>query len=396
MRKISLSLRLSPLLNLLLLNLLLPILLLSTATYISAENQLQRISIEYYGDIGCSHCDVFDEKILPAAEEASGMTAEVAYINVLSKSGFEQCEKRLTDMGYSYTISPVMIIGNNVYQGNSAVEQGVLEELLYAAENGEYLPKKEIAAQTDEPEGLTLAVLPVFLAGLVDGVNPCAFATMLFFISWIALRGGSKRRMILAGTGFIVGVFTAYFIIGLGLFTIFQAAGNLTVLRQVIRYLFSAGALILALLSIRDAYLIKKTGSAGSMLLQLPSGIKKRIHAAIRRTQEKESTSSRSLMFPALFVTGILVALLELACTGQIYFPTIAYMVQSGYDAGAFFWLILYNAAFIFPLVLLFGLALAGVSHKNITNWFSRNVFAGKIATAVLFLLLAVVIWVSG
>ncbi|MCF7943623.1 MAG: hypothetical protein K9L21_04250 [Spirochaetia bacterium] len=396
MRKISLPLRLSPLLNLLLLNLLLPILLLSTATYISAENQLQRISIEYYGDIGCSHCDVFDTKILPAAEEVSGITAEVDYINVLSKSGFEQCEKRLAEMGFRYTISPVMIIGNNVYQGNSAVEQGVLEELLYAAEYGEYLPKREASAQKDEPEGLNLAVLPVFLAGLVDGVNPCAFATMLFFISWIALRGGSGKRMILAGIGFIVGVFIAYFIIGLGLFTVFQAAGNLTILRQVIRYLFSASAFILALLSMRDAYLIKKTGNAGSMLLQLPSGIKKRIHTVIRKNQEKENSGRSWLLFPALLITGILVALLELACTGQIYFPTIAYMVQSGYDAGAFFWLILYNAAFIFPLVLLFGLALAGVSQKNITHWFNRNVFGGKIAAAVLFLLLTVVIWVSG
>ncbi|MBL7006249.1 MAG: hypothetical protein ISR78_04105 [Spirochaetia bacterium] len=374
--------------------LLLLFLLLSAMLSISAENVLQRVSIEYYGDIGCSHCDVFDTKILPAAEEASGITAEVAYINVLSKSGFEQCEKRLEEMGYSYTFSPVMIIGNNVYQGNSAVEQGVLDELLYTAENGEYLPKREMAPQNDGQEGLTLAVLPVFLAGLVDGVNPCAFATMLFFISWIALQGGTKRRMILAGSGFIAGVFAAYFIIGLGLFTVFQAAGNLTVLRQVMRYLFSAAALTLALLSVRDVYLIKKTGNAGSMLLQLPSGIKKRIHAAIRRTQKKESTSR--LLFPALFVTGILVALLELACTGQIYFPTIAYMVQSGYDAGAFFWLILYNAAFISPLILLFGLALAGVSQKNITNWFSRNIIAGKIATAVLFLLLTIIIWISG
>jgi cytochrome c biogenesis protein CcdA len=390
MRKISLPLRLSSLLSL-----LLPILFLLTAMTISAENQLRRISIEYYGDIGCSHCDVFDTKILPAAEEASGFTAEVDYINVLSKSGFEQCEKRLAEMGFRYTISPVMIIGNNVYQGNSAVEEGVLEELLYAAEHGEYLPKREETAQTDDQEGLNLAVLPVFLAGLVDGINPCAFATMLFFISWIALRGGSRRRMLLAGTGFIVGVFIAYFIIGLGLFTLFQAAGNLTILRQVIRYLFSVSAFILALLSIRDAYLIRKTGNAGSMLLQLPSGIKKRIHTVIRKNQEKENSGSL-LLFPALVITGILVALLELACTGQIYFPTIAFMVQSGYDAGAFFWLILYNAAFIFPLVLLFGLALAGVSQKNITNWFSRNVFAGKIATAILFLILAVVIWVSG
>ncbi len=369
------------------------ILLLSVLfTLTAADNTLEKISVQYFGDIGCAHCDLFEEKVLPSAEEKTGFTAEVSYINVLTKDGFLLCETALAERGYEYTVSPVMIVGNNVYQGNSAVDQGILEELSYAAQHGTYLPKRELPAK-ESGSGINLAFLPVFLAGLVDGVNPCAFATMLFFLSWIALKGGSKRKIILAGTGFISGVFTAYLLIGLGLFTVFQAAEDLSGLRQVIRYLFSAIAFSLALLSLRDAYLIRCAGKAGAMKLQLPSTVKKRIHRVIRETQ---MNTGGFLLFIALLVTGVIVSLLELACTGQIYFPTIAYMVQSGTGTDAFFWLLLYNLAFILPLLTLFTLALTGVSHKRISEWFTAHVFKGKIATALLFLLLTAVIWVSG
>ncbi len=355
-----------------------------------AEN-LSSISVEYFGDIGCSHFDLFEEKILPEAEASAGFSADVEYINVLAKSGFERCETRLAEMGYEFRFSPVMIIGNNVYQGDSAVEKGILEELIYAAEHGAYQPKQETEIPVQKE--ITLAFLPVFLAGLVDGVNPCAFATMLFFISWISLRGGSRKRMVLAGSGFIAGVFAAYLLIGLGLFTIFEAAQNLTLLRTVIRYLFSSAALVLAFLSLRDAFLIQNTGKSESMKLQLPSAVKKRIHGVIRET---DMNKGAVLLFSALFITGIIVSLLELACTGQIYFPTIAYMVQSGSGGNAILWLLLYNIAFILPLLVLFVFALTGVSQKNLAGFFTRHIIKGKVAGALLFLMLAVIIWISG
>jgi len=368
-------------------------LILSLLMLLPASQKLETIMVEYFGDIGCSHCDLFEEKILPAAEQRAGFEAEVTYVNVLTQNGFELCEKRLAVMGYEYTISPVMIVGNNVYQGNSAVDNGILEELLYARDHGEYLPKRENLPGIHTGSQIDIAVLPVLLAGLIDGVNPCAFATMIFFISWIALRGGSRKGIIIAGTGFITGVFIAYLIIGLGFFAVFQAAQDLSLLREIIRYLFSSVSLILSILTFRDAYRIWKSKEAGAMQLQLPKTLKKRIHRVIRNSDMHRGPI---LLFSVLLVTGLIVALLELACTGQIYFPTIAYMVQSGSYTGALLWLVLYNIAFVLPLILLFTFALAGVSHKKISSWFNRHVVKGKLATGILFLLLAMVIWAGG
>ncbi len=366
------------------------ILLIFTLTGIAAES-LSSVTVEYFGDIGCSHCDLFEEKILPEAEEITGFSAEVEYINVLTESGYERCVQALSEMGYEYTITPVMIIGNNAYQGDSAVEQGLLDELAYAAEHGRYLPKQEI--EIPASSGIDLSLLPVFLAGLVDGINPCAFATMLFFISWIALRGGTRKRIIISGSAFIAGVFTAYLSIGLGLFTLFQAAQDLTLLRQLIRYLFTATALVLAVLSARDAYRVKKSGRTEKITLQLSRGMKKKIHAVIRETDLRRGSF---ILWATLFATGIIVSLLELACTGQIYFPTIAYMVQSGGKISALLWLLLYNTAFILPLTILFTLALAGVRQKTLALWFSTHVAKGKLMSAGLFLMLALILWFTG
>lgn len=354
--------------------------------------------LEYYGEIGCSHCDLFKEKILPSAEKEAGITVAAEYYDILSEEGFERCEERLAEMGYSFSVFPVLIIGNNAYQGNSAVEAGLAAELVFYAENGSWLPRSGNAVgKTAEPltRSINPAFLPVFLAGLADGVNPCAFATMLFFLSWITLKGGSGKRVIVSGSGFITGVFLAYLAIGFGLFSFFRAAESMAFFRAFMRGLFTAVSLLFALLSLRDAVVIKRTGKPGAMVLRLPEGLKKRIHSVIRRS-EASGGRLTLLLFPALMVTGAAVALLELACTGQIYFPAIAFMVQSGGGTAPLLWLLLYNGAFILPLLLVFAAVLAGASQKKIGAWFSRNLAAGKTASALLFFLLAAVIWMSG
>jgi len=360
-------------------------------------DELPTVVFDYYGEIGCSHCDLFAEKVLPLAEETAGIKTSANYYDILSREGFERCEQELSQRGYTFSVFPVLVIGNNVYQGNSAVEKNLPEELSYFAEYGLYrprVPEKE-APRASTP--VNLAFVPVFLAGLVDGVNPCAFATMLFFISWITLRGGGRRRVLCSGGAFICGIFLAYLGIGFGLLTFMRGASAFEFLRLTVRYLFTGMALLFALFSFKDA-LWAGRGQEEKMLLQLPKNLKKRIHAVIR-----ENTSGQGslpfLMLISFALSGFIVALLELACTGQIYLPTIAYMLQSGAgkDAGLqLVWLLVYNLAFILPLTGILVLALAGVEQQTVRNWFSKNIAAGKTAMGLLFVLLALLIWFSG
>jgi len=65
--------------------------------------------------------------------------------------------------------------------------------------------------------------LAVAGAGLVDGVNPCAFTTIIFLLSVLTLLGKTRKEMFAVGVGFTLAVFLAYLLLGLGVFKAIKA-----------------------------------------------------------------------------------------------------------------------------------------------------------------------------
>lgn len=232
---------------------------------------------------------------------------------------------------------------------------------------------------TQRYQALTLPI--VIGAGLLDGVNPCAFATIIFFLSYLQIARRSKQEMLLTGAAFILGVFLAYLAAGL---LLYQALATLherfAGIQNWLNPLFAALALVAAAFSFRDA-LRARRGRMDEMTLQLPDFLKDRIRGVIR-------TGVRARRFViAAFLTGIAISFLELACTGQVYAP-IVYQIQQGkLDAVAM--LVLYNLAFITPLIVIFLLAYGGLRSESLIALQKKHTFAVKIALGVLFLLLA-------
>ena len=95
------------------------------------------------------------------------------------------------------------------------------------------------------------------------------------------------------------------------------------------------------------------------------------------------------LMVPAAVVLGAVVSSMELACTGQIYLPTLIAINSAGVNAKSFYLLLLYNVCFILPLLVVTGLALFGTGLKAVTTWAQNNVFSTKVMMAALFALIA-------
>lgn len=351
--------------------------------------------IEYYGELGCAHCDSFKASALPAAELASGVQVRLELYDILSAEGYKRCESRLAELGYGFKVFPVLILGNNAYQGNAAIEAQLLPELKHYAEFGAFrarlagLPADISAvAQPGRPlaSAMRWAALPIFLAGLVDGINPCAFTTLLFFMSYLGLRGGGRKRMALAGLAFAAGVFISYFILGLGLFNVLRLGGRLTALRLALKLIMSGLTALFCTLSIRDIILFKR-GKPMDMALKLPDALRARIGRSIRAGVRSAA------FFSGLFATGAVVALLELACTGQVYFPAIAIMVQTDASWLGIGSLVLYNMAFITPLLAVLVLALVGVSQESVRAYFIRHIVLSKALVAALFAGLALAIW---
>jgi len=242
-----------------------------------------------------------------------------------------------------------------------------------------------------------ISIFTVIASGLIDGINPCAFAVIVFFVSFLAVYGYRKREIIYVGTSYCTAVFLTYLLIGLGFFNFLYSLSNFYSVIKIFYYFIAVFCFILAGLALYDFFKFKRTKQADGMILQLPHFFKKRINEIIgKHLRKKQDEGVFSLLISA-FVVGFFVSLLEGACTGQVYLPTIVLILKNtNLRALAFSYLIVYNLMFILPLIIIFALSLLGFSSQRFNNFLKENMSGIKFLMFLLFLLLGLVIlWIS-
>lgn len=246
----------------------------------------------------------------------------------------------------------------------------------------------EAARDTVENRFAAFGLIGVFLAGLLDGINPCAFATIIFLLSYLQVTRRSSTEILAVGGAFILGVFLTYFALGLGLVEVVGKLNSFRIAGRILNLFLAGACLWVAWMSFRDARLARK-GELSGMTLQLPGFLKERIRTVIR-------TGARSRRFVvAAFLSAIVISVLELACTGQVYLPTIVYAMKSGAGKAVWF-LLLYNVAFILPLVVVFILAWRGLKSDALIRYQVKHTATVKTAMGWLFVLLFFALLWSG
>jgi hypothetical protein len=92
----------------------------------------------------------------------------------------------------------------------------------------------------------------------------------------------------------------------------------------------------------------------------------------------------------AAVATGFVVSILELACTGQVYLPTILFVSKAHeFRATAIGYLAIYNTMFIIPLLAVFLLVYLGTGSERLSIMFQRHISWVKLATSLVFFVLA-------
>jgi hypothetical protein len=228
----------------------------------------------------------------------------------------------------------------------------------------------------------------VLVAGFIDGLNPCAFATIVFLVSYLAFLGKKTKEILLYGIVFTFGVFIAYLIAGMGLMAGFRQISSFPLITKGVYLVIAIFAFVLGIISFYD-YILYRRGEGAKMKLQLPMALKKRVHGIIRK-----QTRSSKAGFIATFVLGFIIAGTEVICTGQLYLPTIGYiMTIPKLRAYAFFNLVLYNIMFIIPLVGIFVAAFFGVTSEKMALVTKEHTGTVKLLTAILFMGLGVFLY---
>ncbi len=347
----------------------------------------------YFTETGCNHCDSFLYIQKPRLEEIYGIHIALETHDILSTKGYELCVEMLEQRGLKFTVFPVLFIGSNVYRGSNAIEENMPKEIEYFLSHGSYMPTirqtdQSALAAKNSNAAFAASALPTIFAGLLDGINPCAFSTMLFFLSFMALKRKDQRSLLWVGLAFIVSVFIAYFLIGLGLLGALRKYLSENRFSKYINIFISAIAAIFAVLNVRDA-IVASRGRAFDSVLQMPTFFKQLNHRFIRYFNQLP------LYILGAAISGFLVSFIELACTGQIYLPTLAYMNQSMRSSKSILLLLMYNLAFILPLSLVFVLFFFGLRHEKIRQWYGSHLALVRLLSAVFFVALAVLVWAS-
>jgi len=335
----------------------------------------------YFFETGCDSCSRVEADLAYLRSKYPQLIVEKFNVYDSPALGMWLAER----VGREGFHSPSVFIGSEAWIGEGEIAPDVIETALQCfAQEGS--PK--VWDAFDEEQGSSNIVdqfrnmswLTVVLAGLVDGLNPCAFATLIFFISYLTISGRKDREVIVVGISFTLGVFIAYLVIGLGFYKVLDLLGN--ILNVVARWVYGLTALMcmtLAVFSFMDVAKARK-GKMEDMSLNLPKGLRKRINTVIR----KGRNTNRYML--GAFATGLVISLLELACTGQVYLPTIIFVSSMPeLRLRAIFFLIIYNLLFILPLIVVFILAYFGTSSKDLTRFLQKHAAVVKIGLGILF-----------
>ncbi len=183
------------------------------------------------------------------------------------------------------------------------------------------------------PTALPAAFLTMVLgAGLLDGINPCAFAVLLLFVGFLFTLQRGRGDLLAHGFTYIAAVYLTYLAIGLGLLKVFSLGAPHLVARIGAWLMIALG-----LVNIKDAFWY----GVGPSLTTLSIG------GAARDRWMRRAT------LPATAVVGFLVGVCEFPCTGGIYVGILGLLAARTTFWPGLGYLLLYNVMFVLPLVAL-------------------------------------------
>ncbi|HEX2956516.1 MAG TPA: hypothetical protein VHO70_06785 [Chitinispirillaceae bacterium] len=349
-----------------------------------AEDHPSKLTAHFFGSATCGECNQIKKNLLNPLVTENKDKFEYIFHDIETDSGlnallsFEKQFKVKTSSPQELFLPDTFLTGfddimkygkdmitERIAEGN----YGTIQVDSSAGDLTEILKKKA------SDWGFLLGTL---VAGLADGINPCAIATMVFLISFMATRKRSRTQILTIGLVYTATVFITYFAMGVGLKSVLEGVKQYHTISLGIRWAAAGAAALIAVLSFRDAITYGKTKNTGAITLQLPKQVKLRIHKII-----SGNLSGTSLVIGAI-VTGFFVTLLEAICTGQMYVPFIVAMTTNeSMKITGYLYLALYNFLFVLPLLIVMVLAYYGMKWNELAKKTQNNMVKIKIVLGI-------------
>ncbi len=220
-------------------------------------------------------------------------------------------------------------------------------------------------------EGTWLLPL-VFISAILDSVHPCSFSILLITIAFLFGMQMSRRKILQLGGTYIAGIFSAYFLIGLGILKVLH-------IFNTPHFMGKLGATILITFGVLN--LLSRFFPTFPIKLRMPSIVK----GPMAKLMDRAS-------FPAVFGLGVLVGICQFPCMGGPYLMVIGLLRDQMTYMSGFGYLLLYNFILIIPLVAVLFISADKLLVDKMQIWKRDNVGGLKLWAGIGMIIIGILI----
>lgn len=331
----------------------------------AAELGQDQLKVHYFYSTACSHCAiVVDSGILDKVSFMENVSVE-KYEVTLTQKAREKYLYFADGFGFSQNDRgiPFLVIEKNGTYDYLKGDTPIIDHLEDSIINFRGI---SFNGNTNNPFIGKLTVVGIIGAALIDSINPCAIGVLLFLMA-VLLSMGSSKRAFRAAMIYTFVIFIVYLLLGLGIRQLISSFSILNYVQIIAGVIILAGALI----EFKDFF-----WEGRGFSLKIPDGAKPLLEKYVRRGT-----------FPAIIVLGVLVALVELPCTGGIYLGVLSLISMS--ELSGVFYLVLYNIIFVLPLIIVAYLIYNGAKVDVMNNWIQGNKRYMRLTAGLIMIFLA-------
>jgi cytochrome c biogenesis protein CcdA len=216
-------------------------------------------------------------------------------------------------------------------------------------------------------------IFSVFAAGLLAGFNPCLLGILVFLAASVMSSSGRRKDLLLMIVSFSLGIFTMYFLFGLGMQHVLQAKTA----ADGFRYALTFFLVVLGIMHIEDA---RRLNNGGNSLFRT-DWVMKYVEAGVNGKR-----------LSSYFLIGALFSLVKAPCVGAVYLAILDVISAKSYAEGSVY-LLFYNLGIVLPIILLGGFIALGMSPEQVDRFRKDYRAAIRLVTGLALLALAPLIY---
>ena len=145
--------------------------------------------------------------------------------------------------------------------------------------------------------------------------------------------------------------------------------------KQRMKYLEVLKIMLFGLISFKDAF-------SNKAMLAIHPKVKPLIEKWVYRVS-----------IPAAVILGIIVAAIELPCTGGMYMAILALLANTVTKSTAILYLLFYNLIFVLPLIIITLLFVFGLEGHKVHDWVEKHKKKTRLIVGIVLILLGVILF---